>query len=136
MKENSIYIERLKERLRHKPDSRLFLSLAEEYKKMDKIYAAIAILIEGINKNPEFIPARFALGRYYIECDMLSEAKKELSEIIERFPDNISVRKLLDEINKRPGLSDVAVSSKSRDASVTRLNKFLEAIKIRFAASN
>lgn len=135
MKENNAYIERLKERLMNKPDSRLFLSLAEEYKKKDKIYKAIAILIEGINKNPEFIPARLTLGRCYIECDMLSEAKKEFLEVIERFPDNISARKWLAEMNKRHGFSDVVVSSKNRDASVNRLNKFLEAIKIRFAAS-
>jgi tetratricopeptide (TPR) repeat protein len=96
----------------------------------NKIYAAIAILAEWINKNPEFIPARLTLGRLYVECDMLSEAKKEYSEVIKQSPDDTFACKGLDEVNKR-----LEIITEKKEAVVNRLNKFLEEIKIRFAYS-
>ena len=75
-KEDSLYIKRLKERLRQSPDSKVFLSLAEELRKKDRIEDAITVLIDGVKKNPDFIAARLTLGRWYLLTDMLSEAKK------------------------------------------------------------
>lgn len=134
--EDSIYIKRLKERLRRNPDSKVFLSLAEELRKKDMMDEAIAILIGGIKKNPDFIAARLTIGRWYLLSDMLPEAQKEFSEAIEISPDNIFARKGLDEVNKRLGIVDEVIPlplHKSREAVIDRLNKFLEEIKIRFA---
>lgn len=155
--EDSIYIKRLKERLRQNPDSKVFLSLAEELRKKDMMDEAIAVLIGGIKKQPDFIGARLTLGRWYLLSDMLSEAQKEYSEVIKRSPDNIFASKGLQEINKRLGYQSNGVSeygsigdtptprhpdtpipleslsSVGREAVVDRLNKFLEEIKIRFA---
>jgi tetratricopeptide (TPR) repeat protein len=93
------YIKRLKERLREKPDSRLFLSLAEELKKDDRLNEAIDVLINGIRKVPDFDAARLTLGRWYLESSMLSEAKKEFSEILKHSPNNIFAIKWLNEID-------------------------------------
>jgi tetratricopeptide (TPR) repeat protein len=151
--EDSIYIKRLKERLRQNPDSKVFLSLAEELRKKDRMDEAIAVLIDGIKRHPDFIAARLALGRWYLFNDMLSEAQKEYSEVIKQSPNNIFARKGLDEINKRLGITiedkgqkaedrqqESIVSSQltrniSAQQTIDRLNRLLEEIKIRFAYS-
>ncbi len=154
--EDSIYIKRLKERLRQNRDSKVFLSLAEELRKQDRMDEAIAVLIDGIKRHPDFIAARLTLGRWYLLSNMLSEAKKEYTKVIKQSPDNIFARKGLDEINKRLGITtedrsqrsedrgqeteirshslrSESLSSVDREAIVDRLNRFLEKIKIRFA---
>ncbi|MDI6728582.1 MAG: hypothetical protein QMD44_06615 [Thermodesulfovibrionales bacterium] len=151
--EDSIYIKRLKERLRQNPDSKVFLSLAEELRKKDRMDEAIAVLIDGIKRHPDFIAARLALGRWYLFNDMLSEAQKEYSEVIKQSPNNIFARKGLDEINKRLGITiedkgqkaedrqqESIVSSQltrniSAQQTIDRLNRLLEKIKIRFTYS-
>lgn len=106
------YIKRLKERLREKPDSRLFLSLAEELKKDDKLNEAIDILINGIRKVPDFDAARLTLGRWYLESNMLSEAKKEFSEVLRHSPNNIFAIKWINEINSQlGGMKDAGADS-------------------------
>jgi tetratricopeptide (TPR) repeat protein len=162
--EDSIYIKRLKERLRQNHDSKVFLSLAEELRKQDRTDEAIAVLIDGIKRHPDFIAARLTLGRWYLFSNMLSEAQKEYSEVIKQSPDNIFARKGLDEVNKGLGittedrsqksedrgqkteirnqslcsesLTSESLSSVGREAVIDHLNKFLEEIKIRFVASS
>jgi tetratricopeptide (TPR) repeat protein len=137
--EDSIYIKRLKERLRQNHDSKVFLSLAEELRKQDRTDEAIAVLIDGIKRHPDFIAARLTLGRWYLFSDMLSEAQKEYSEVIKQSPDNIFARKGLDEANKGLGIVEEVIPlslHKNREAVIDRLNKFLEEIKIRFVASS
>ncbi|BCB97204.1 hypothetical protein JZK55_21260 [Dissulfurispira thermophila] len=134
--EDSIYIKRLKERLRQDPDSKVFLSLAEELRKQDKIDEAIAVLINGIKKHPDFIAARLTLGRWYLSIDMLSEAQKEYMEIIKQYPDNVFALKGLDEINKRLAIisgdnKELPVGS-NKEIVIEHLNRFLKGIKTRF----
>lgn len=138
--EDSIYIKRLKERLRQNRDSKVFLSLAEELRKKDRMDEAIAVLIDGIKRHPEFLAARLTLGRWYLFNEMFSEAQKQYSEVIKQSPDNIFARRGLDEINKRLGIVEekvpdllVSPSHKNKEAVIARLNKLLEEIKIRFA---
>ena len=121
--EDSAYIKRLKERLRRKPDSKLFLSLAEELRRRDRIDEAIAALLEGIKKNPEFITAHLALGRWYLSSEMLPEAKKEFLEAAEKSPDNIFARKGLAETYKRMGEEDSAVQEYTRVLEVNPYDK-------------
>ena len=136
MMEDSAYLKRLKERLRRKPDSKLFLSFAEELRRRDMIDEAIAALLEGIKKNPGFVTAHLTLGRWYLSSDMLPEAKKEFLEAAEKSPDNIFARRGLAEIYKRMGEDAPAiVAADSKKDVVGRLNLFLETIKDRFAVS-
>lgn len=154
---DSLYIKRLKERLRQNPDSKVFLSLAEELRKKDRMDEAIAVLIDGIKKHPDFIAARLTLGRWYLLSNMLSEAQKEFSEVIKYSSDNIFAHKWLDEINKRLGIETEVMSRESEDKKqiteptplhtkdirfesreiiINKLDKFLEKIKIRFGYSS
>lgn len=109
--DHSTYIKRLKERLRQKPDSALFLSLAEELRKRDRIDEALALLSEGIKKNPSFVAARLTLGRWYRWNNMLAEARKELSDAAVVSPDNIFVHKELAETSRQ--LGDTALAAEA-----------------------
>ncbi|MBI5212577.1 MAG: hypothetical protein HY957_04305 [Nitrospirae bacterium] len=121
--EDSAYIKRLKERLRQKPDSKLFLSFAEELRRKDRIDEAIAALLEGIKKNPEFITAHLALGRWYLSSDMLPEAKKEFLEAAGKSPDNIFARKGLAKIYKRMGEEESAAEEYKKIFEINPLDK-------------
>ncbi|MDA8214704.1 MAG: hypothetical protein M0Z64_05435 [Nitrospiraceae bacterium] len=133
--DDSLYIKRLKERLRQKPASKVFLSLAEELRKKDRMDEAIAVLVNGIKKNPDFIAARLTLGRWYFLSNMIAEAQKEFSEVIKRSPDNIFAGKWLAEVKKGADVFDNTASdfqAKDRDVIANRLNKFMEGIKSHF----
>lgn len=103
---NSAFVKKLKERIRQQPDSKLFLSLAEELKKLDRLDDAISILIDGIKRNPEFIAAHLTLGRWYLSSNMFMEAKREFSEAIDKSPGNSFARRGLAEANKNLGIPE------------------------------
>lgn len=127
MKEN-LFITRLKERLKEKSSPQLILSLASEYKKSGMVYQAISLLKEGISKNPEYIPGRLALGRWYFECNMLDDAKREFSEVILREPYNPFAKDWLLKM-------ETVGTKKNKDEAINRLNKFLIVLKRRFSSS-
>lgn len=107
--DHGTYINRLKERVRQKPDSALFLSLAEELRKQDRADEAIALLVEGIKKNPSFVEARLTLGRWYRGAAMLAEARKELSAAAELSPESLFVHRELAETYRQ--LGDAALAA-------------------------
>jgi tetratricopeptide (TPR) repeat protein len=86
--DSTSYIERLRERLRQKPDSKLFLSLAEELRKKDLTAEAVDNLVDGIRKNPDFLAAQVTLGRWYIRDKRLAEAREQFSAVLKKDPDN------------------------------------------------
>jgi tetratricopeptide (TPR) repeat protein len=120
------YIKRLKERLREKPDSRLFLSLAEELKKDDKLNEAMDILINGIRKVPDFDAARLTLGRWYIESNMLSEAKKEFSEVLKHSPYNIFAIRWINKISSQHGGMEGSGADSQPYAQLLEAEKLIE----------
>ncbi len=92
--ENSIFIDRLRDILKRNPGSLVFLSLAHELKKMGKIDEAIKILEDGIQRNPDFIAARFTIGKLYLLRGMYLQAEKEFNAVIQMGPDNDSRKRL------------------------------------------
>ena len=130
IKEESLFIKRLKERIKNSYSSRLLLSLASELRKAGKIYQAISIIKEGVEKDPDYIPARLSLGRWYMDCDMLLDAKKEFIEVLQREPENAFAEELINEVNKRLGLH--LSNNKAKD--INRLNRFLIILKKRFSS--
>lgn len=126
------FIEKLRERVLENPDSRLFLTLAEELKKRGEEEEALLVLKEGIEKNPAFAAARLTLGRWYLKDNRIEEARKEFSVVLEISPgDKFALRYLREiETKKAGGKGDAG-----RNA-VVRLNGFLAAIKKRFAVDS
>ena len=102
-------IERLKEKVDNDPNSKLFIPLAEEYKKAGMFDEAIDVLIKGLEKQPGYMSARVSLGKILFERGMLQEAKAEFEKVIGAIPDNLYAHKRLSEIYRDLGERDRAV---------------------------
>ncbi len=102
-------IERLKEKIEKDPNSKLFVPLAEEYKKSGMYDEAVDVLIKGLERQPGYLSARVSLGKIYFERGMLNEARAEFEKVIAAIPDNLYAHKKLAEIYKELGDKDKAV---------------------------
>jgi tetratricopeptide (TPR) repeat protein len=101
-------IERLKEKISRDPNSKLFVPLAEEYKKAGMLDEAIAVLTGGLETQPGYLSARVSLGKIFIERGMLHEARTEFEKVIASIPDNLYAHKKLAEIYGDLGDKDKA----------------------------
>src|SRR5512135_2069932 len=96
-------IAKLKERVDKDPNSKLFVPLAEEYRKEGMLDEAIGVLLSGIEKQPGYMSARVSLGKIYLEKEMLPEALSEFEQVIKSIPDNLYAHKKLAEIYRATG---------------------------------
>ena len=96
-------IERLKEKISKDPNSKLFVPLAEEYKKAGMFDEAIDALNQGLERQPNYLSARVSLGKIYIERGMPAEARTEFEQVIAAIPDNLYAHKKLAEIYRDLG---------------------------------
>lgn len=101
-------IERLKEKVDQDPNSKLFVSLAEEYKKAGMFDEAIDVLTSGLERQPNYLSARVSLGKLFIERGKLLEARDEFEKVITVIPDNLYAHKKLAEIYKNLGEKEKA----------------------------
>lgn len=83
--------------------SRVFLQLADEYRKQDQIDAALGVLREGLKVHPTFQPAHVGLARCLLAKGQLAEAQAELEPIVRKSPDNLLAGKLLAEVLEERG---------------------------------
>lgn len=60
-------IEKLKEKVEKDPLSKLFVPLAEEYRKIGMLDEAVSVLLKGLENQPNYMTARVALGKIYLE---------------------------------------------------------------------
>jgi tetratricopeptide (TPR) repeat protein len=98
MEKEASEIVKLTERVAKDPKSKLFVPLAEEYRKIGDIEMAIYVLTEGLKNNPGYVTARSTLGRLYLEQGDLASAQKELEEVIKVIPDNLLAQRKLGDI--------------------------------------
>ncbi len=91
-------IAKLTERIAKDPQSKLFVPLAEEYKKTGDIEAAIHVLSEGIEKNPGYISARAFLGKLLLTKGDIAGSRREFEEVVKAIPDNLMAQKKLGDI--------------------------------------
>ncbi|HXX53544.1 MAG TPA: tetratricopeptide repeat protein [Thermodesulfovibrionales bacterium] len=96
-------IEKLRIRVEKDPNSRLFLPLAEEYRKMGMLDEAISVILSGLERQPGYTSARVALGRIYLEKNMIEEARNEFEKVVSVIPDNLFSHKKLAEIYREHG---------------------------------
>lgn len=103
-------LDRLKERVERDPESKLFVPLAEEYKKAGMLEEAIDVLIKGLERHPNYMSARVSLGKVYLEKGMFNEAGQEFEKVITVIPDNLYAHKKLAEIYKNLDNSNKAIT--------------------------
>ena len=102
-------IERLKEKISRDPNSKLFVPLAEEYKKAGMLDEAIEVLTSGLENQPGYLSARVSLGKIFIDRGLLPEAQTEFEKVIGAIPDNLYAHKKLAEIYRDLGEKAKAV---------------------------
>ena len=108
-------IERLREKIEKDPNSKLFVPLAEEYKKAGMYDEAIDALIKGLEKQPSYLSARVSLGKIYVERGMLADAMAEFEKVIAAIPENLYAHKKLAEIYRELGDKDKAIREFKRE---------------------
>jgi protein involved in temperature-dependent protein secretion len=91
-------IAKLTERISKDPKSKLFVPLAEEYKKAGNLEMSIHVLKEGLKNNPEYVTARSILGRILVEKGDLAGAQKEFEEVTKAIPDNLVAQRKLGDL--------------------------------------
>jgi tetratricopeptide (TPR) repeat protein len=102
-------IEELEKRLAADPNSRMFVQLAEEYRKARLLDQAIDVCEKGLKKHPGYPSARVALGRALLEAGSFDRAKNEFEAVLKQVPDNILAIKFLGETYHRLGRFDEAL---------------------------
>lgn len=103
MDTDSSEIAKLTERIAKDPKSKLFVPLAEEYKKAGDIEMSIHVLTEGLKHNPGYITAKSFLGRLLLEKGDLQGALKEFEDVVKAIPDNLLAQRKLGDIYARLG---------------------------------
>jgi tetratricopeptide (TPR) repeat protein len=91
-------IKDLKRRLDLEPGSRLFVALAEEYRKTGRLADALSTLQKGLLAHPHYLSAHVALGRAYLEAGQITEAIATFSKVLSSDPGNLVSAKSLADI--------------------------------------
>jgi tetratricopeptide (TPR) repeat protein len=91
-------IRDLKRRMELEPSSRLFVALAEEYRKSGRLADALSTLQKGLLAHPNYLSAHVALGRAYLEAGQITEAIATFSKVLSSDPGNLVSAKSLADI--------------------------------------
>jgi tetratricopeptide (TPR) repeat protein len=102
-------IRDLKRRLELDPSSRLFVTLAEEYRKSGRLADALSTLQKGMLAHPGYISAQVALGRAYLEAGQITESIATFSKVLANDPGNLVSAKSLADIYLSRGESLEAI---------------------------
>jgi len=87
-------IRRYEERLAKDPDSLVFATLADAYRKAGRTQEAIRLCREGLDRFPEYTTARLALARALADDGDVEAALGELRMILDRNPADVPARRL------------------------------------------
>ena len=91
-------IRDLERRLDLDPGSRLFVSLAEEYRRLGRLRDALGALQKGLLAHPGYVAAQVALGRVYIEAGQTTDAVATFTKVLVSDPGNLVAAKSLADI--------------------------------------
>ncbi len=131
-------IEELEKKLAADPNSRIFVQLAEEYRKQGLLDNAIEICEQGLTKHPQYPSARVALGRALLEAKTYDRACEEFESVLAQIPDNILANKFLGETYHRLGRYDEAIQkyqiAQTLSPEDMDLEGQIEAVKAEMAA--
>ncbi|MCH9649878.1 MAG: tetratricopeptide repeat protein [Deltaproteobacteria bacterium] len=95
MAETDDRLSELRQRWEADPSSRVFLQLAEEYRRHGKIDEAVEVLEKGLEYAPNHLSAQVALGRCRLEQDDFEGASRLLEQVIDKDPTQLVANKLL-----------------------------------------
>jgi tetratricopeptide (TPR) repeat protein len=96
-------IRDLERRLDLDPGSRLFVSVAEEYRKLGRLRDALSALQKGLLAHPGYVAAQVALGRVYLEANQTTDAIATFTKVLVADPGNLVAAKSLADIQLARG---------------------------------
>ena len=99
-------LAQLDERWRRDPSSRIFVQLAEEYRRGGRLREALGVLEQGLVHHPTYVSALVVLGRCRLEAGEAEEAAQALERALAHDPAQLVANKLLVEAylrSARPG---------------------------------
>lgn len=108
-------IQDLVARLNRDPDSKIFLQLAEEYRRAGHLEEALLVCKGGLKKHPGYHSARVALGRIFLSLSRLEEARIEFEAVTRASPENLLANRMLGDVL---ALSGDAAGARERYRSV------------------
>ena len=85
------------------PGSRLFVSLAEEYRKLGRFKQALSALQKGLLAHPGYVAAQVALGRVYLEVAQVTDAIATFTKVLVVDPGNLVAAKSLADVQLARG---------------------------------
>ena len=96
-------LEDLRERWDEDPRSRVFVQLAEEYRRRGEPEQALEVLESGLTHHPSYLSARVALARCQMELGRPDEALGNLRSVLEKDPTHLLAGKLVIETHLARG---------------------------------
>jgi Flp pilus assembly protein TadD len=125
-------IDEMRRRLQDEPASRIFVQLAEEYRRAGRLDDAIAVCRDGLATHPDDTSARVVLGLSLMAKGSLEDARRELEGVLSTSPGNVAAHRGLGAMMPGRDMSgpdgDAAGTGQSA-AQVRRLEGFLAAIQ-------
>ncbi|MGB9721968.1 MAG: tetratricopeptide repeat protein [bacterium] len=91
-------IARLAERYNKDPKSRIFVQLADAYRKNNMVDEALEVLKQGLQYHPQYPLAYLILGKCYFDKRMYAQSKEALEKTIEFDPINIVALRTLAQV--------------------------------------
>ncbi len=91
-------IARLAERYSKEPKSRIFVQLADAYRKNNMVDEALEVLKQGLQYHPNYPLAYLILGKCYFDKRMYAQSKDALEKTIELDPINIVALRMLAQV--------------------------------------
>jgi tetratricopeptide (TPR) repeat protein len=85
---NEYLVALFEQQWREDPRSRVFLRLAEEYRKGEQYEKAAEVCRKGIENHPDYVPALVCLGRCELALGNHDRAEQVFADVRERSPDN------------------------------------------------
>ncbi len=107
-KSTSERLEALKARWESDKGSRVFLQLADEYRRLGRLGDAVNVLEEGLETNPGHVGARVARARCLLDLGRSAEAAAELERVTEADPTQMVAYRLLVDAYLAEGDADKA----------------------------
>lgn len=91
-------IARLAERYSKEPKSRIFVQLADAYRKNNMVDEALEVIKQGLQYHPNYPLAYLILGKCYFDKRMYAQSKDALEKTIEIDPINIVALRMLAQV--------------------------------------
>ncbi len=113
---NDYLIDSLQRQLQEDPNSRVFLRLAEEFRKLERYSEALEVLTVGLGNHAGYLPARVSLGRVFLGLGRIHESEIEFKKVLQQVPDNIHALR---------SLSEIAIGRKDFDSAREFLDKLV-----------